>query len=60
MKMTQLAATLGVTLLLAGCQNFDSNALMQSGAQAFQAVTLNDQQVKNPERSVVPENGQRK
>lgn len=46
MKMTQLAATLGVTLLLAGCQNFDSNALMQSGAQAFQAVTLNDQQVK--------------
>ncbi|MCK8183052.1 M48 family metallopeptidase [Erwinia amylovora] len=32
--------------LLSGCQNFDSNALMQSGTQAWQAATLSDVQVK--------------
>ncbi len=33
--------------LLAGCQNMDTNALMQSGTQAFSAATLSDEQVKN-------------
>lgn len=46
MKITKITGALALSLLLAGCQNFDSNALMQSGAQAFQAATLNDQQVK--------------
>ncbi|MEH0873485.1 M48 family metallopeptidase [Pectobacterium cacticida] len=32
--------------MLTGCQNLDTNALMQSGAQAFQAATLSDAQVK--------------
>lgn len=46
MKKRLAFATLSLATLLSGCQNFDSNALMQSGAQAFQAVSLNDEQVK--------------
>ena len=34
------------TLLLSGCQNMDSNGLMTSGAEAFQAYSLSDAQVK--------------
>ncbi|MBJ7222767.1 MULTISPECIES: M48 family metallopeptidase [unclassified Brenneria] len=32
--------------LLSGCQNLNTGTLMQSGAQAFQAATLSDEQVK--------------
>ncbi|RLM28220.1 metalloprotease [Brenneria alni] len=35
-----------ITTLLSGCQNLDTSTLMQSGAQAFQAATLSDEQVK--------------
>ncbi|GLY59738.1 metalloprotease [Pectobacterium brasiliense] len=35
-----------VTTLLTGCQNVNTNTLMQSGAQAFQAATLSDADVK--------------
>lgn len=37
---------LSISALLGGCQNLDSSALLQSGAQAFQAATLTDEQVK--------------
>ncbi|KQN64632.1 MULTISPECIES: M48 family metallopeptidase [unclassified Erwinia] len=46
MKKRLAFAALSLATLVSGCQNFDSNALMQSGAQAFQAVTLSDEQVK--------------
>lgn len=46
MKRQLSLAALMLTTALSGCQNFDSNALMQSGAQAYQAATLNDEQVK--------------
>jgi len=46
MKKRISFAALAMTTLISGCQGFDSNALMQSGAQAFQAVTLSDDQVK--------------
>ncbi|RWR01680.1 metalloprotease [[Pantoea] beijingensis] len=46
MKIRTSFLALTLTSLLSGCQNFDANSLMQSGAQAFQAVTLNDEQVK--------------
>ncbi|WP_026042707.1 M48 family metallopeptidase [Pantoea sp. A4] len=36
---------LGAAVLLSGCEGMDSNALMQSGAQAFQAYTLSNDQV---------------
>lgn len=45
MKYSLMSVALSATLL-AGCQNFDSNALMQSGAQAYQAMSLSDAQVK--------------
>ncbi|CAO97863.1 metalloprotease LoiP [Erwinia tasmaniensis] len=37
---------LALSGLLSGCQNLDSNALMQSGSQAWQAATLSDAQVR--------------
>ncbi|HAB72681.1 MAG TPA: metalloprotease, partial [Pantoea sp.] len=37
---------ISLAALLSGCQGMDNNALLQSGAQAFQAYTLNDEQVK--------------
>lgn len=46
MKIRSSLLALSVAALLAGCQNFDTNALMQSGAQAYQAATLSDEQVK--------------
>lgn len=46
MKMRAIVLALGTTLLLSGCQNMDSNGLMSSGAEAFQAYSLSDEQVK--------------
>lgn len=46
MKLRTSVITLGLITALSGCQNFDSNALMQSGAQAYQAASLSDDQVK--------------
>ncbi len=46
MKIRTSLVALSVATLLAGCQNLDTNTLMQSGAQAFQAATLSDEQVK--------------
>lgn len=46
MKIRTSLVALSVATLLAGCQNLDTNTLMQSGAQAFQAATLSDDQVK--------------
>lgn len=46
MKKRLSLVALTLSTLLVGCQNFDSNGLMQSGAQAFQAATLSDAQVK--------------
>jgi len=46
MKMRATVLALGMASLLSGCQGFDNNALLQSGAQAYQAYTLNDSQVK--------------
>ena len=46
MKMRAIVLALGTTLLLSGCQNMDSNGLMSSGAEAFQAYSLSDAQVK--------------
>lgn len=43
-RITYIA--LALTGLLSGCQNLDSNALIQSGSQAWQAATLNDAQVR--------------
>jgi len=37
---------LGVAAALTGCQNMDSNGLLSSGAEAFQAYSLSDAQVK--------------
>jgi putative metalloprotease len=46
MKIQKTVLALGLAALLSGCQGFDNNGLLQSGAQAFQAYTLNDDQVK--------------
>ncbi|QJT82494.1 M48 family metallopeptidase [Kosakonia sp. MUSA4] len=46
MKIRPLLFALGITTVLAGCQNMDSNAFLSSGAEAFQAYTLSDAQVK--------------
>ncbi|QCR35088.1 M48 family metallopeptidase [Nissabacter sp. SGAir0207] len=46
MKMRPALLAIGITALLAGCQNMNSQSLLQSGAQAFQAATLSDAQVK--------------
>ncbi|MSE18254.1 metalloprotease, partial [Pantoea agglomerans] len=46
MKIKKMVLALGLTTLLSGCQGLDNNALMQSGAQAYQAYTLSDDQVK--------------
>ncbi|VDZ76892.1 Putative metalloprotease yggG [Salmonella bongori] len=37
---------MGMATVLTGCQNMDSNGLLSSGAEAFQAYTLSDAQVK--------------
>lgn len=46
MKKRISFAALALATTLSGCQNFDANTLMQSGAQAYQAATLSDAQVK--------------
>ena len=46
MKTRPVLLALGMTTLLAGCQNMNSNGFLSSGAEAFQAYTLSDAQVK--------------
>ena len=46
MKIRATILALGMASLLSGCEGMDNNALLQSGAQAYQAYTLNDSQVK--------------
>ena len=46
MKIRTSMIALSLTALLSGCQNMNTDGLMQSGAQAFQAATLNDADVK--------------
>lgn len=46
MKLPLSLVSLGLITALSGCQGIDSNALMQSGAQAYQAATISDEQVK--------------
>ena len=42
------AIAVGITVLLSGCQNgLNTNALLDSGSQAYKAATLTDQDVKN-------------
>ncbi|KEY59259.1 M48 family metallopeptidase [Serratia sp. DD3] len=45
MKIRISLIALSITALLSGCQNLNTNTLMQSGAQAFQAATLSDNDV---------------
>ena len=42
MKIRAMVVALGMVSLLSGCEGMDNNALLQSGAQAFQAYSLND------------------
>lgn len=52
MKIRALLLALGMATVLTGCQNMDSNGLLSSGAEAFQAYTLSDAQVTiNPVKS---------
>ncbi len=46
MKFRTSLIMLSITAMLSGCQNLDTNTLMQSGAQAYQAATLSDSDVK--------------
>ncbi len=46
MKIRLALVAVGMATLLTGCQNMDSNALLGSGAEAFQAWSLSDAQVK--------------
>ncbi|WP_342323643.1 M48 family metallopeptidase [Kosakonia sp. BYX6] len=46
MKIRPALLALGMTTLLAGCQNMDSSGFLSSGAEAFQAYNLSDEQVK--------------
>lgn len=47
MKMRPLLLSLSAAVLLSGCQGMDSNGLLTSGAEVFQAYTLSDAQIKN-------------
>lgn len=47
MKFRPTLLALGVTALLSGCQNVNTSTLMQSGAQAYQAASLSDADVKS-------------
>lgn len=42
MKIRASLFALGMATALTGCQNMDSNGLLSSGAEAFQAYTLSD------------------
>ncbi|MCE0489768.1 M48 family metallopeptidase [Pantoea sp. Mb-10] len=46
MKIRATLMALGMASLLSGCEGLDNNALLQSGAQAYQAYALSDAQVK--------------
>ncbi len=46
MKIRALLVAMSVATVLTGCQNMDSNGLLSSGAEAFQAYSLSDAQVK--------------
>lgn len=46
MKFTPTLLSLSVVALLSGCANLNTDTLMQSGAQAYQAATLSDADVK--------------
>ncbi|MEM6162315.1 M48 family metallopeptidase [Erwinia sp. P6884] len=46
MKLSASLIALTLTATLSGCANLNTDALMQSGAQAYQAATLSDEQVK--------------
>ena len=44
MKIRSTILALGIAATLTGCQNMDSNGLLSSGAEAFQAYSLSDEQ----------------
>ena len=46
MKIRTSLIALTIATLLSGCQNLNTDTLMQSGAQAFQAASLSDADVK--------------
>ena len=46
MKIRTSLIALSITALLSGCQNLNTDTLLQSGAQAYQAATLSDNDVK--------------
>lgn len=46
MKLRAFLLSLGTAALLTGCQNMDPNALLSSGAGAWQAYSLSDEEVK--------------
>ena len=46
MKIRALLLATSMAAALTGCQNMDSNGLLSSGAEAFQAYSLSDAQVK--------------
>ncbi|XTZ39105.1 M48 family metallopeptidase [Salmonella enterica] len=46
MKIRPALLALGIATLVSGCQNMDSGGFLTSGAEAFQAYTLSDTQVK--------------
>lgn len=46
MKMRAILLSLGTAALLTGCQTMDQNGLLSSGAEAYQAYSLSDAQVK--------------
>ena len=46
MKIRTSLIALGIATLATGCQNLNTETLMQSGAQAFQAATLSNNDVK--------------
>ncbi len=45
MKLHSVVLAFGMASALTGCQNMDSNGLMSSGAEVFQAYTISDAQV---------------
>ena len=45
MKIRALLLAMGMATVLTGCQNMNSNGLLSSGAEAFQAYSLSDTQV---------------
>ncbi|MGP3591372.1 M48 family metallopeptidase [Vagococcus sp. WN89Y] len=46
MKIRPVLLALGMATLMTGCQNMNSSGFLTSGAEAFQAYTLSDAQVK--------------